>query len=208
MLLFHKSNKKIDARTQINIKEVRDGVLILPQNKYRIIIETSSINFELKSEQEQDVLVESFQNFLNSLPCPLQILVRVRELDIDSYTEDIIKRGEREKEPIYKKQIKNYAEFLQTIVKGNKILTRRFYIIIPYETKENLDFALIKEQIFINQDIVTKGLEKMGMKARKLSSMEILDLFYNFYTPQKAKIQPLSEKTMGVLFNTYEQAYF
>ena len=65
MFLFQKSGKK-SSRRQIKIKEVKDDVLVLPSNQYRTIIETSSINFELKSEEEQDVLIDSFQNFLNS----------------------------------------------------------------------------------------------------------------------------------------------
>src|SRR5437762_4112110 len=93
IFLFHKSNKKMSSRQQINIKEVKDGVLILPGNQYRTVIETSSINFELKSDEEQDVLIDSFQNFLNSLSCPLQILIRVREIDVDHYLEDIAKKS-------------------------------------------------------------------------------------------------------------------
>jgi hypothetical protein len=62
---------------------------VLPNQEYRLILETSSINFELKSEEEQDVMIDSFQNFLNALPCEIQILVRVREIDIDKYAEDV-----------------------------------------------------------------------------------------------------------------------
>ena len=89
MLLLNKNKNKISSRRQIQIKEVKDGILILPNNEYSLIVETSSINFELKSEEEQDILIDSFQNFLNSLPCELQVLVRVREVDIDRYFEEI-----------------------------------------------------------------------------------------------------------------------
>ncbi|MDO8658746.1 MAG: hypothetical protein Q7K55_08445, partial [Candidatus Levybacteria bacterium] len=83
MWLLNKSRNKVSSRKQIQIKEVKDDILVLPNNEYRTIIETSSINFELKSEEEQDVLIDGFQNFLNSLPSQLQILIRVREVDID-----------------------------------------------------------------------------------------------------------------------------
>jgi len=73
------------SRRQIQIKSVQDKVLILPGNKYRIILETSALNFELNSDKEQDVILDTFQHFLNALPCPIQILIRVRELDIDDY---------------------------------------------------------------------------------------------------------------------------
>ncbi len=201
MSLLRKSKTKQSNRRQINIKEVKDGVLVLPNNQYRSIIETSSINFELKSEEEQDVLIDNFQNFLNSLPCPIQILVRVREIDVDRYLEEIGKKLVNESELVYKKQMENYSEFIQNLISGNKILSRRFYIVIPYVAKEKSDFKLIKEQLLLNQDIVMKGIEKLGMKARPLSSLEILDLFYSFYNHAKAKIQPITQKTMRLLLN-------
>lgn len=75
MSILQKSNKKASARQQINIKGVKDGVLMLPRNQYRVVYEVSSINFELKSEDEQDALIDTYESFLNSLPCPLQSLL-------------------------------------------------------------------------------------------------------------------------------------
>jgi len=201
----NKSNSKVSSRKQIQIKEVKDGILILPNNEYRIVIETSSINFELKSEEEQDVVIDSFQNFLNSLPCKLQILVRVREIDIDRYLEKISKTKNLEKEKIYKDQIDNYCFFVKNLVSGNKILSRRFYLIIPYNhTDSNKDFHLIKEQIRLSRDIVMRGMEKLGMKAKPLDSLEILDLFYSFYNPSQIKTQELKGHTIQALLqNNY-----
>ncbi|MBU6389286.1 TraC family protein [Patescibacteria group bacterium] len=184
------------ARTQIGIKEVRDNVLILPGNRYRTILTTSSVNFELQSDLEQDALIDTFQSFLNSLTTPIQILVRVRELDIDRYLEDLQTSRKEETEEIYQKQLTNYCDFIRKLVAGNKILSRRFYIVIPYDNKTGSDFALIKEQLLMNQEIVIKGMEKLGMTARQLTSLEILDLFYSFYRPEEAKIQPLTSELM------------
>lgn len=192
-----KSKNKVSARRQIQIKEIKDDVLVLPNNEYRLVVETSSINFELKSEEEQDVLIDSFQNFLNSLPCQLQILIRVREVDIDRYLEQIGKAKKTEKEKVYRDQINNYCDFIGDLVSGNKILSRRFYIVIPYRHRDsNKDFKLIKEQIQLSRDIVLRGLEKLGMKAKALDSLELLDLFYNFYNPNQAKIQELRGNTI------------
>ena len=199
MFPFQKSGKKVSSRRQIKIKEVKDDVLILPNNQYRTIIETSSINFELKSEDEQDVLIDSFQNFLNALPCPVQILIRVREIDVDQYIEEVTKSQNKETETVYKNQMKYYSQFIQNLISGNKILSRRFYIVIPYEARETNDFDLIKEQLQLQQDIIIKGLEKLGMKAKSLTSLEILDLFYSFYNPSKAKSQPLKQTALQML---------
>ena len=197
---WKQAKNKVSSRRQIQIKEVKDDILILPNQQYRSILETSSVNFELKSEAEQDVLIDSFQNFLNSLNCQLQILVRVREVDIDHYLEDISKIKDKENEKIYKNQIDNYCQFVKNLVSGNKILSRKFYVVIPYQNdKNNKDFKLIKEQLRLLTEIVIKALEKLGMKAKVLNSLEILDLFYSFYNPNQIKTQSLSGETLQKL---------
>ena len=197
MLLLTKSNSKVSSRRQIEIKEVKDGILVLPNNEYRMIVETSSVNLELKSEDEQDVLIDSFQNFLNSLSIPLQILIRVREVDIDSYLEKIQKEKQHEKEKVYKLQIDNYTEFVGKLVSGNKILQRRFYVVIPYKNLDRTkDFGVIKEHIHLQRDIVVRALEKLGMKTKVLDSLEILDLFYGFYNPSQVKTQELKNQIL------------
>lgn len=194
--------RKHSSRRQVDIKEVRDGVLILPGHKYRCILEASSVNFELKSADEQDVLIDNFKNFLNSLAYPVQILVRVREIDIDDYLNNLKEKSKSEKERVYIKQIKDYSRFVKKLVSGNKILSRRFFIVIPYEpTNEKSEFNLIKEQIKLNKDIVVKGLERLGMKAKVLDSIEALELFYSFYNPAQAKTQKLKESTLKFLTN-------
>ncbi|MCL4384558.1 TraC family protein [Patescibacteria group bacterium] len=205
MWLLSKSKNKISSRRQIQIKEVKDDILVLPNHEYRVLLETSSINFELKSEDEQDVLIDSFQNFLNSLPCQLQILVRVREVDIDRYLQEISLSKKTEKEKAYRNQIDNYCDFITNLVAGNKILSRKFYIVIPYRhVDKNKDFQLVKEQLRLLTDIVVRGLEKLGMKARTLNSLEILDLFYSFYNTEQIKTQTLKGETLQKLMeNNY-----
>jgi hypothetical protein len=192
--MFRSPNKaKGSARSQIGIKEVRDGILVLPGSRYRAVLATSSVNFELQSVEEQDAIVDTFQSFLNSLTNPVQILIRVRELDVDRYLEDFALARLEETESQYKAQLANYSAFIRKLVAGNKILSRRFYLVIPYDNREATDFALVKEQLMLEQELLVKGMEKMGMTARPLSSLEILDLFYSFYRPETAKIQPLAQ---------------
>jgi hypothetical protein len=189
------------ARDQIQIKKIADNILVLPNHEYRMILETSSINFELKSEEEQDVIIDSFQNFLNSLPCAIQILVRVREIDIDKYVEDIERQKEQETEVIYQKQIESYSSFVKKLVSGNTILSRRFYIILPYHhTDRSEDWSLIKEHLNLNRDIVTKGLERMQMRVRPLTSIEMINLFYAFYNQDNLKTQPITKQSLEALF--------
>ena len=203
MSILRKSNNKLSSRRQIAIQGVEDGILSLPGNKHRIVLEASSINFELKSEDEQDALIETYQNFLNSLSCPLQIIVRVREMDIDTYLDDFRLRSGRETKKIYRDQMQNYAEFVQSLIKKNKILSRHFYVVIPYTAKETRNVAMIEEQLRLNMDIVSKGLARLGVHTRQLNSLEVLDLFYVFYNSKQAKRQSISEQTMKHLKEAY-----
>ncbi|MGI8420311.1 MAG: TraC family protein [Candidatus Levyibacteriota bacterium] len=197
-----KSKNKVSSRCQIDIKEVKDDILVLPKNRYRLILESSSINFELKSEAEQDIITDNFKTFLNSLPFPLQILIRVREIKIDNYLEKLQQKRRDEKEHIYKDQINNYGEFIKKLVSGNKILSRKFYLVIPFEpTERHKDFPFIKEQLYLRRDIVIRALDKIGMKAKQLNSLQILDLFYSFYNQNQIKTQELKGHTIDVLIN-------
>lgn len=193
MFHSHRTKNRGSARTQIGIKEVRDNILVLTENRYRTVLATSSLNFELQSDDEQDVLVDTFQAFLNSLTSPIQVLVRIRELDIDQYLADFESSRETEDIEIYQEQLKNYSSFIRKLVAGNKILSRKFYVVVEYNDKTN-DFSVVKEQLSLETEIITKGLEKLGMTARPLSGLEILDLFYSFYSPDKAKSQPLIQE--------------
>jgi hypothetical protein len=203
MSVLRKSNSKLSARRQINIKSVKDGVLALPGNEYRLVLETSSINFELKSEAEQDALIETYQSFLNSLSSALQIIIRAKELDMDKYLGEFEARMQNETEDIYRTQIANYSEFVAKLVTSNKILARHFYIVLPFAARDTNDFELIKEHLLLNADIVSKGLGRLGMRTRQLSSLEVLDLFYSFYNPAQAKAQPITDQTLQLLKESY-----
>lgn len=199
MFALQKSKTKSSARAQIAIKGVRDGILLLPRNQYRVVLQVSALNFELKSEAEQDAIIDTYENFLNSLGTNIQILIRTREIDMDKYLEDLTERLKGETEKIYQKQLHNYDEFIRTLITNNKILTRHFYLIIPYTADNKTDFELIKEQLNLKIDIVTKGMTRLGMHTRQLGSLEILDLFYSFYNPVQAKIQPLTETALSLI---------
>lgn len=199
MFALQKSKSKTSSRNQIAIKGVQDGILILPGNQYRAVLQVSSLNFELKSEDEQDAIIETYESFLNSVGTSLQILIRTREIDMDKYLEDLSERLDNETEAIYRNQLQNYDEFIRSLILTNKILTRHFYIVVPYSTKDKTDFDLVQEQINLKLDIVAKGMTRIGMHAKELSSLEVLDLFYSFYSPTQSKIQPLTEHALQLI---------
>lgn len=205
MSVLQKSNKKVSSRRQIDIREIKDGVLVLPSNRYRVVLQVSPVNFELRSEDEQDAIIETYESFLNSVGVPLQVLIRIREMDMDAYLEDLDDRLQNEKVTVYKKQLANYDEFIRELIKTNRILSRQFYVIVPHNSDGKTDFELVKEQLGLTVDIVQKGLARLGIHSRELTSLELMDLFYNFYNPTKAKIQPLTDKALEIIHTSYIQ---
>lgn len=205
MSVLQKSNRKSSARQQIDIKGVKDDILLLPNHKYRMVLAVSSVNFELKSEDEQDAIIETYESFLNSVGCPLQVLVRTREIDMDNYLNDLSDRVGNETVPIYKQQLQNYDEFIRSLIATNKILTRHFYVVVPYDATGKDDFDFVREQLELRIDIVRKGLARLGMQSHQLRSLEILDLFYTFYNPGQAKLQPLTQQALELLHTSYVQ---
>lgn len=202
MSVFKKSNKPRSARSQIRIKSVQGTMLELPQNQFRSVLEVSSINFELMSETEQDALTDIYQSFLHSLGNDIQIIVRVRELDMDKYIDEFKTRLDHSDQAIYKKQAKQYLAFIRGLVSDNKVLSRRFFVVIPPGSlTETLEQA--KEHMQLQIDSVAKGLSKLGMQTRVLEGIELLDLFYSFYSPVQAKRQPLREQTIRLLQEAY-----
>ena len=193
MYSLAKANKKASSRMQIDIKGVEDNILILPENEYRLVLLVSSVNFELKSEDEQDALIETYQSFLNSLAGDLQIIVRVRELDIDEYVMALESRLANETESVYVSQINNYTSFVKSLIKSNRILSRQFYVVVSYKGDKKQEFDIAKEQICIRADIIAKGLMRLGIQSKSLSGLELVDMFYSFYSPRQAKNQPLNK---------------
>lgn len=204
MSLFKKSNSKASSRHQIAIKGVdEDGTLELPNGQYRAVLEVSSINLLLKSEAEQDAIIETYQTVLNSLACPVQIIIQIRELDVDRYLEEYNQRLKVETEKVYKEQIVAYTNFVRDLIKTNKILTRHFYVVVPYTNANKSAIDLVKDQLALNISIVEQGLGKLGMHSRRLSGTEVLELFSNFYNAEFAKLQPVTDKVMHMLSTEY-----
>lgn len=199
MHLLKKVSSNGSAYQQIDIKGVKDDVLILPNNRYRSIIQTSAINFELKSESERDALIDSYQSFLNSLDYPIQLVIRVREVDLDEYFSLLDARAEKERIVIYRHQLKSYADFLKGLVNVNRILSRSFYVVIALDSDAKHDFDFAKDQLAFRSDLVAKGLQRLGMHTTQLDSLAILNLFYSYYNPAQSKLQPLSDSALKMM---------
>lgn len=116
----------------INIEEVRDGVLIMKDGTLKVILMASSLNFALKSADEQTAVILQYQNFLNSLDFSVQFFVQSRKINIEPYLDTLKETKEQQTNELLQIQISEYIEFIRTFVKASNIVNKNFYIVIPF----------------------------------------------------------------------------
>jgi hypothetical protein len=118
----------------VPVSEVRNGVVILKEGGYRGIMMCSSLNFALKSEDEQKAIIGGFQNFLNTLDFTVQIVIHSRKTDIRPYLNLLSERLEHQTSELMRIQLREYIQFIRNFIEGSDIMTKTFYIVVPYST--------------------------------------------------------------------------
>ncbi|MEK7072007.1 MAG: hypothetical protein AAB969_00395 [Patescibacteria group bacterium] len=190
----------------VPIKEIRDGVVILKDGSMRAVVMASSINFALKSADEQQGVIMQFQNFLNGLDFSIQISVQSRELDIRPYISMLEGRLKNEVGDLMKIQIKEYIQFVKNFVDQTSIMTKTFFVIIPFSpgttspsedalgaiignqktptsTGKNTYFDENRTQLEQRIGTVSQGLSRCGLKTIQLGTEEVVELFYKIFNP-------------------------
>jgi len=209
LLRYNIAMSAIAKATQdfVPIKEIRDGVMVLKDGSMRAVVMVSSINFALKSSQEQEAVIYQFQNFLNSLDFSIQISIQSRELDIRPYLALLEERYKAELSDLMKIQIKEYISFIRAFVEQSSIMTKTFFVVIPFTqvlTAEgagsiasnffskkkdakvpNKSDSFLENRTQLEQRIgvVQGGLIRCGLKSIELGTDEIIELFYKIFNP-------------------------
>ncbi len=211
--------EKQSTQTHLRFGEIRDNVLVLKNGGLRIVLKTSSINFNLKSEQEQKAIINGYQGFLNSLEFPIQILIRSKKLDIDDYIEQVKKLGDKQENKLLQEQTFEYAEYVKKLVEYADIMEKEFYVVVPYDPartqgapffqsffqrlapkdsytdikRRHSEFNELKKMLLQRINIVKSGLESCGLKVKQLETQEIIELFYNIYNPTVSRTSKLKD---------------
>ena len=125
--------KSLSTQEFVELQEVRDGVMFLKNGGLRQLLMVSGINFDLKSEQEQDLMTYTYQNLLNALDFSIQIFIHSRRLNIESYLLKLQERHTQETNELLKTQIAEYLEFIKSFVANNAIMDKTFFVVVPYD---------------------------------------------------------------------------
>lgn len=178
------------------IEDIHDGVVILKDKSMRMVLIASSINFALKSEDEQIGLIVQFQNFINSLEFSTQIYIQSRRLDIKPYLALLQDRLNTDVSDLMRIQIEEYIEFVKNFTDNSNIMSKSFFIVVPYYPGASLPgakkktegdimerFEEGKSQLEQRAHIVRQGLIRCGIRVVPLGTEEIVELFYKIFNP-------------------------
>ena len=198
---------KTNAATQqfVPIKDIRDNVIIKKNGEMCMVVLASSINFALKSYDEQRAILMQFQSFLNTLDFSLQIYVQSRKLNIEPYLTVLSGLESQQENDLMRVQLREYIEYIKTFTSNVDVMSKSFFVVVPYSpTKLNVannvsklfggggySTATTSEQKFEEHKLqleqrvamVTQGLASVGVRTMTLHKDELVELFYHLYNP-------------------------
>lgn len=209
------SKKGKPAQQLVRIAEIRDGIAILNDGTMRATLMASSVNFALKSQDEQEAIIYAYQEFINSLDFPLQITISSRKMDITPYLEQVKVLRDKQTNDLLRLQMNEYINFIAELVKGSNIMSKTFLITIPFSvqqsTKEGAfgkfskgvkgaagkhtlsdqEFEHNRAQLMQRVNQVAIGLQSFGLRLALLQTQELLELYYTSYNPLTSRNQRL-----------------
>ncbi len=219
MKLFKKKatkNPAISTQRYVDVDSVKDNVIILKNGSLRAVLMVSSINFDLKSAEEQDAIIASYQNFLNSLDFSVQIIVNSRRFDINPYLKMLREKEMLQENELLKMQIAEYHDFIKSLVDVSQIMSKMFYIVVPFYPVENKKGGIIdritnvimpekkfifnkeifetyKNQLWQRVEQVQTALNGTGIRMVLLKTDELIELLYNSYNPSLERYSTLKD---------------
>lgn len=211
-----KKPNKPSTQKHLEIAEIRDDVVILKDGTLRSVLLISSINFALKSDEEQNAIIAAYVNFLNSLQFPLQIVIQSRKLDISSYLDQLERLEKEQTNELLRIQTADYRGYVSELVELGDIMTKRFYVVVPYNPIEDRQKSWFKRflELFRSAAVVTLSKKNFNRRKRELmqrvqhiiaslnsislnvvalDTQSLIELYYNTYNPEVSAREKLVE---------------
>ena len=207
------------TQNSLQLSEVRENMVVMLDGSFRAVVACQSINFDLMSDREREGVEYSYQNFLNSLNFPIQILVRSQRVDIGPYIEKLLATRRAQDNMLLGVLMDDYINFIDILSQEANIMEKTFYIVVPYfplgdaqnfieqgkgffgklfskpkNTITKIDTAAYqkaKDEIGNRVDVVRSGLAQIGVQSVQLDTKSLGELYYNFYNPDTAVRQPI-----------------
>lgn len=201
---------KQSTQQYLDIKEIRENTVVLKNGGMRAVLMTSNVNFALKSIEEQDAMVYGFQNFINAMEFPIQIVIQSRILDIAPYLQMLKERERAQTNELLRLQTAAYRDYVGKLVESTNIMKKNFYIVIPISSglassdggflqtimksinptkqikQKQEAFRDLRTKLTIRVQQVIEGISAMGLAARELNTKQLIELFFNVYNPERS----------------------
>jgi len=209
-------NIAIKGTTQehLPVEDIIDDMVILKDGNCATVLQVSAVNFDLLSEREQNALIFSYSGILNSLNFNIQILIRTKTKDISSYLKRLKTHEEQQTNPLLKDRIISYEKFIEEMVRKNDVLSKLFFVVIPFSTAEMGLGALVptgnktpvdkthvleraKASLAPKRDHLLRLFSRIGLEIKTVNTKELIELFYSIYNEETADVQKID----NVMFN-------
>lgn len=204
------AKQKLGQPTQryLDIAEIREDAVVMKDGTLRAVLMVSSINFALKSEDEQQAIIQGYMQFLNGLDHPLQVVIQSRKMNIDAYIGALKQQEETIHNELLKTQIRDYRSFVKELVDLGQIMQKRFFVVVPYDPAENGEkskgfmgkistafspakviklnekrFQERKEALMRQISTIASGLGSMSLQVALLDTQGLIELYYSSYNP-------------------------
>lgn len=208
------------TQNSLQFAEIRDGMVIMTDGSFRAVVACQSINFDLMSTREREGVEYSYQNFLNSLNHPIQILIRSQRVDISPYIDKLANLRRDQDNMLLGVLMDDYINFIDILAQEANIMDKSFYIVVPFfpegdlnnlksqakgffgklrsnaatvTTIDSVSYEKAKNEINNRTEGVISGLFQMGVHSLRLNTTELSELYYNFYNPDTAIREPLRD---------------
>ncbi|AKM82273.1 TPA: hypothetical protein DD449_04240 [Candidatus Berkelbacteria bacterium] len=192
----------------LKFAEIHDGIIITKTGELRAILMVSSINFALKSEQEQTAIIFAYQNFLNSLEFPIQIMMQSKKLDLSNYLASLKKIGQVQTNELLRVQTLDYIDFVGRLINIANIMDKKFYVCISFAAPPKMsqsaaknetpkitmqEFETYKQELVQRIQVIESGLGSIGIRCAQLGSQQIIELLYGIYNPEESSKEKLTQ---------------
>lgn len=209
----------VPSQKFLDVAEIRDDIVIMRDGTLRVVLLVSSINFSLKSVDEQNAIVQAYMQFLNGLDYPIQVVIQSRRMNIDHYMTQLDESERNQQNDLLKRQIKDYKAFVKQLVDLGDIMQKRFYVVVPLNpaidkgtvqkgfvqrisdifsptivgklTEER--FQKLKFELSLRVNQIIGGLSSMSLNAAQLDTQSLIEMLYTVYNPELFETQRMTD---------------
>lgn len=197
----------LPSQRYLDIAEIKEDVVVLKDGTMRALLLVSSINFALKSLEEQAAIVQAYMQFLNSLEFPIQIVIQSRRMNIDEYLRKLAESERTQENDLLRRQIADYREYIKQLVELGDIMQKKFFVVVPLDPSTDKQkgffarfseiltpsvaihlseakFKKNKESLMIRVNAIVSGLQSMSLNTVLLDTQGLIELFYTVYNPE------------------------